>query len=755
MSTSSRSVWFFFLLAFAVALSGCTLDSSGTAPPPRTLGGRVTGLVGELTLFGGGSAVTVKQDGQFAFPRLLSEGEPYQVVVLEAPAEQRCSIQNGSGVISGADVVNIDVTCGQGLFQVGGSVGGLKGEITLENGSGFVTVSADGSFSFPTLVEDGAPYAVKVYAQPADQVCRIAKGTGVIAGADVTDVVVSCDLDDARLLDLTLSQGALAPAFSPETALYWSEVGLIVQSVAVTPTAVLPDATILVNGEPVLSGTASAAIPLDLGSNFINVHVTAPSGATRDYAVLVNRDEKLAETYLKASNASVTDGFGYAIALSGDTLAVGAPSEDSNAKGIGGDQGNDSAGNSGAVYVFVRSAAGWTQEAYIKASNAETNDAFGTQVALDGDTLVVGAPTEDSNATGIDGDQANNSDSSSGAVYVFVRSGTTWTQEAYIKASNTDANDQFGASVAISGDTLAVGADLEDSASKGVNGDGTVDGSNDSGAAYVFVRSGTTWAQQAYIKALVTDNSDSFGTTVALSGDTLVVGATAEDSNAIGINGDANNDSSAESGAAYVFVRSGTTWAQQAYIKASNTDALDYFGTSLALAGDTLVVGAYGEDSGASGIGGPEGDDGTVESGAVYVFTRSGATWAQTAYIKASNPDAYDYFGASVALSGDTLAVGAQGENGADTGLNGKQGDNTATDAGAVYLFSRAEGKWAQVAYVKAPNTDGYDAFGASVALSGDTLVCAAPNEDGSSTGIGGNPYTNTAAESGAVFVYP
>lgn len=752
-SSIRKSFAFFFLFALAL-VSGCGIDQTGTAPPPHSLGGHVTGLSGKLTLFAAGMAATVTLDGSFAFSRLLADGERYDVIVLEAPADQRCSVENGSGVMAGANVTNVDVTCGKGLFSVGGAVSGLSGELTLQNGSSYVKLTADGPFSFPTLVADGAEYAVKVYEQPADQACVVAKGGGVIAGADVTDVIVSCGADDPRLANLELSTGVLSPMFSPDTNLYWSDLGLLAQSVALRPTAIQPDATITVNGVPVASGSLSPVFPLDLGANFINVHVAVPSGATRDYAVLVGREEGLAAHYLKASNTGANDGFGYSVAFDGDTLAVGAPGEDSNATGIDGNQSDGSASSSGAVYVFRRNGETFVQEAYVKASNTASNDIFGMSVALSGDTLVIGAPGEDSDAIGVGGSQSNDNASASGAVYVFVRTAGKWAQQAYIKASNGDANDYFGTSVALSGDTLAVGAIGEDSNATGIAGNQDNESKTDSGAAYVFVRVAGVWAQQAYIKASNTDANDSFGVTLALSGDTLVVGADAEDSNAVGVNGNADNDSDNDSGAAYVFVRAAGVWAQEAYLKASNTATNDHFGASLALFGDTLAVGAYGEDSSAVGVNGDQGNDDAADSGAVYVFSRNGAAWAQSAYVKASNTENFDYFGASVALSEGMLVVGADGENGGTVGLDGKQGDNTANDSGAVYLFARGGGSFSQVGYLKPPNTDASDAFGGSVALYGDTLVCASVNEDSDAIGIDGNPYDNTAAESGAVYVF-
>jgi acyl-[acyl carrier protein]--UDP-N-acetylglucosamine O-acyltransferase len=390
--------------------------------------------------------------------------------------------------------------------------------------------------------------------------------------------------------------------------------------------------------------------------------------------------------YLKASNTDVSDSFGVSVALSGDTLAVGARYEDSAATGVNGDQSSSAAFASGAVYVFTRSGGAWSQQAYLKASNTDAGDFFGSSVALSGNTLAVGVHQEASAATGVNGDQSSNAAENSGAVYVFTRSGGAWSQQAYLKASNTDTTDLFGYSVALSGDTLAVGANAEDSDATGVNGDQSSNAAGNSGAVYVFTRSGGAWSQQAYLKASNTGNSDFFGGSVALSDNTLAVGAYGENSNATGVNGDQSSNAASDSGAVYVFTRSGGAWSQQAYLKASNTDEHDYFGGSVALSGDTLAVGAFGEDSDATGVNGDQSPDTEHFTGAVYVFTRSGGAWSQQAYLKASNTDVTDYFGESVALSGNTLAVGAQYEQSAATGVNGDQSSNVADHAGAVYV---------------------------------------------------------------------
>ncbi|MCX6879168.1 MAG: lectin-like protein [Verrucomicrobia bacterium] len=331
------------------------------------------------------------------------------------------------------------------------------------------------------------------------------------------------------------------------------------------------------------------------------------------------------------------------------------------------------------------------QQAYLKASNTEASqygDLFGSSVAVSGDTVVVGAEGESSSATGVNGDQSDNSATYSGAAYVFVRDGAGWSQQAYLKASSPDADDCFGFSVAVSGDTVVVGVNCEDSNATGVNGNPDDNSGYDSGAAYVFVPNGTTWSEQAYLKASNTGSSDLFGWSVAVSGDTVVVGAKYEDSNATGVNGNQADNSASGSGAAYVFVRNGTTWSQQAYLKASNTGVDDWFGYSVAVSGDTVVIGAISEDSNSTGANGNQTNNSASFSGAAYVFVRNGSTWSQQHYLKASNAEAGDSFGA-VAVSGDTVVIGSGSEDSNATGVNGNQADNSASNSGAAYVFLR------------------------------------------------------------------
>ncbi|MDH5719727.1 MAG: hypothetical protein OEZ13_03805 [Spirochaetia bacterium] len=382
------------------------------------------------------------------------------------------------------------------------------------------------------------------------------------------------------------------------------------------------------------------------------------------------------QAYLKAPNAGAGDGFGTSVSISGDTIVVGASTEDSSQTTITNDataSADNSTSSAGAAYVFVRSGATWSQQAYLKAPNAEVFDRFGTSVSISGDTIVVGALDEESSQTTITNDataSADNSASSAGAAYVFVRSGTTWSHQAYLKVSNAEADDKFGVSVSISGDTIVAGANYEDSSQTTITNGSTGSDDNsatDAGAAYVFVRSGTTWSQQAYLKAPNAEASDYFGNSVSISGDTIVVGAYYEDSDQTTItNGStASSDNSASAaGAAYVFVRSGTTWSHQAYLKAPNAEASDYFGCSVSISGDTIVVGAHSEDSGEKLISNgstASADNSAGGSGAAYVFVRNSTngTWRQNAYLKGNS--LVGSFGGSVFISGDTVVVGSSG----------------------------------------------------------------------------------------------
>ena len=447
-------------------------------------------------------------------------------------------------------------------------------------------------------------------------------------------------------------------------------------------------------------------------------------------------DHIFQQAYLKVSNGGTIDRLGQSIAVSGDTMVVGAVFEDSSTTGVNSTS-NNSASTSGAAYVFVRDAVThtWSEQAYLKASNTDTNDRFGTSVAILGDTLVVGAIFEESSTTGVDS-TPDNLANNAGAAYVFVRDTVTntWSQQAYLKASNSQSGDEFGFSVAISGDTVVVTAHKEDSSTTGV--DSMPDESaTDAGAGYVFIRDAVThtWSEQAYLKASNTDIGDQFGSSIALSNNTIVVGAISEDSSTTGVDSMPDNSSFA-AGAAYVFVRDAATdiWNEQAYLKASNTDASDEFGFSVAISGNAVVVGAHNEDSSTTGVDSMP-DNSAILAGAAYVFTRDTMTnlWSQQAYLKASNTGVQDNFGTSVAVSDNLVMVGALGEDSSTTGVN-STADESASSAGAAYVFihDKVTNIWSEQSYLKASNTGANDQFGKSVGVSGTTIVVGAGEED-------------------------
>lgn len=469
------------------------------------------------------------------------------------------------------------------------------------------------------------------------------------------------------------------------------------------------------------------------------------------------------QVYLKASNAEAEDRFGFTCSVSGNTVAIGAPVEGSAATGVDGDQNlpGVQGGTSGAVYIFSVDAMGvWTQDHYIKASNTGLLDQFGTSVCLHGDTLVVGAPFEKSAATGVNGNQADDSAIDAGAAYVFVRGGGTWTQQAYLKAHNTQAFDTFGTTVALYGDTIAVGAPFEDSSTTGVNGGGRGDNSAfNAGAVYVYERAGNAWTQTAYVKASNTDAGDNFGQSVALWEDTLLVGAPLEDGASSGVNGNEANNGAADAGAAYVFERAGGVWSQAAYLKGSSSDAGDRFGDAVALQGSTAVVGAPFEDGAGTGVNASRANNGATDSGAAFVYDGTGGAWSLTHYLKASNTGAGDRFGEGLAIDFEdagqvmTIMVGAPFERSASVGFDGGQRDNSLIQAGAVYVYRAAYGDpLAQIHYVKASNTGIGDQYGTSMCLDGTVVVVGAPIEASGAQGIGADEGNNRAGGAGAAY---
>ena len=422
--------------------------------------------------------------------------------------------------------------------------------------------------------------------------------------------------------------------------------------------------------------------------------------------------------YIKPPDPSAGDHFGYALSLDQDTLAVGAPNYDS-----------DSDSNIGTVYIFVRSSNTWTLQSQLTASNAGETDKFGFSVSLDGDTLAVGAPEEDSNANASNASGAGNS----GAVYVFVRSGTSWTQQAMLKASNAGANDKFGYSVSLDGDSLAVGAHLEDNKASGVNPNKDDEESTNSGAAYVFVRSGTTWTEQAYIKAPSTDANSEFGTSISIHGNFLAVGAPQEGSN--------------DRGAVYAYKRSSTTWTVTTeHPIPSLREANQNFGQSLVIHGSYIYIGAPGDRIRGAGAGAVH----------YFVYDPDEDYWlgAGTLYAIDSAGTAGDAFGSTVSTDGSNLVVGAPSEQSNSRGVSSNRNNNSSTKAGAVYVFRKSGSRWKRTNYIKASNTGANDNFGAAVSVDGNTLTVGAYGEDSDTSEINGDDSDNSISAAGAVYAY-
>ncbi|WP_246169029.1 FG-GAP repeat protein [Rudanella paleaurantiibacter] len=352
-----------------------------------------------------------------------------------------------------------------------------------------------------------------------------------------------------------------------------------------------------------------------------------------------------------ASDGAASDFFGNSVAISGNYAIVGAHGKNSN-----------SIIDQGTAYIFVRNGNTWTQQAQLFASDGESGSDFGYSVAISGDYAIVGAygKTIGSNAN-------------QGAAYVFVRNGSTWTQQARLVASDGVPSDYFGYSVSISGDYALVGCT------------GKAIGSNtNQGAAYVFVRNGTTWTQQVRLLASDGADTDYFGISVSVSGDYAIVGAYRK---TIGSN--------ANQGAAYVFVRGGT-WTQQTRLTAIGGAANDNFGLNVSIAGDYAVVSSPNKFS---------------FQGTAYVFARNGSTWPQQAQISASDGVINDYFGRSVAISGDYILVGASNR------------DNVGNvDQGAAYLFQRKNTSWSQVRRI-VDNSPANTYYGTSVSLSNGSFI--------------------------------
>jgi hypothetical protein len=376
------------------------------------------------------------------------------------------------------------------------------------------------------------------------------------------------------------------------------------------------------------------------------------------------------EARLNAPDAKTGDFSGWSVSIDGKYAIVGAYQCDVN--------GLD---NAGAAYIFENKTTGWEPQAKLTASDGRANDRFGQSVAINGNLTIVGVPHHSDNGL-----------INSGSVYLFERDGRGWTQQTELTASDARAYDYFGSAVSISGDSVIAGAHQKD-----------VNGLVAAGSAYIFQRSGTGWGQQK-LNAADASEEDWFGYSVSISGDYAVIGAKYDD-----VEGLEN------CGSAYVFRRGRTAWIQQAELTASDGAANDWFGHSVSICGDYIVIGAPGNDT-----------DKLVNTGSAYVFKRDGTSWIQQAKFGAPDAAADDEFGNSVAINGENAVVGAY-----------QHDVNELVRAGSAYIFNYDEAGWKLQTKISALKAGGNDKFGQSVSISDNYIIAGAPRNDDKQSNAG------------------
>jgi hypothetical protein len=381
------------------------------------------------------------------------------------------------------------------------------------------------------------------------------------------------------------------------------------------------------------------------------------------YVYIRNGANWTQQTKLISDDGAAQDYFGERVGISGESVIVGARFDD-----IGG------VSDQGSAYIFARNGANWTQQTKLVANDGAATDYFGNSVAISGETVIVGASNDDIVPNG-----------GQGSVYIFIRNGANWTLQIKLIANDGGAADHFGHSVDISGETVIVGARDDD-----------VSTNSDQGSAYIYIRNGASWTLQQKLTANDGAAGDFFGYSVGISGNTLVIGAFLD---VIGTN--------VAQGSAYIFIRNGVTWTQQAKLIANDGAGGNRFGNSVAILGETVVVGAFTANIGTN-----------LSQGSAYIYRSVGGTWQSQKQI-ASDGATSDQFGFSVAVSNDTAVVGAPLD---DTGAF--------TDAGAAYVFVKTGANWTQQSKLLSPDPGSNEKFGASVAISEDRIIIGAPEDN-------------------------
>ena len=491
------------------------------------------------------------------------------------------------------------------------------------------------------------------------------------------------------LLTLNPPRGALSPAFDRQVTSYtldlWPEQSRYQLQLAASEGAeIVLDQRVV--AQDVLFESASVAPgPFD---ETISLVVRSGDRPTRTYTLHVRR----AVTTI----AQAAPGLGFSLAASGDVIAVGAPFHDSD---------------TGAVRIYQRDAQdNWQELGHIRGTQAGAH--FGFSVALEDETLVVGAP-EEVDAEG----------SATGAVHVFARGANGWrgqASERQLRPRGSDAGDRFGCAVALSGDTIAVGANGEASAATSVGGDATNNDAPGSGAVYIFDRRAGAFEQVAYLKAENAAADADFGAVVSMSGDLVAVGAQYESSRA------------SRSGAVYIFARSGGAFSQEARLKAPNAEANDRFGRSVSLLAERVMVGAPEEDGGGTGVNPVLGDNSRFSSGAGYIFERDPALkqWTHRAYLKGDELGEVRAAGVSVALGPDVAVLGAP--------LHKLDSVDLTRPSGAVFLFKLTDQGWLDAGHYSAAGYGLLPDVGENVAVASFGVIVGATDDFASNSGLGG-----------------
>ena len=718
--------------------------------------------------------VTFTGDGSLTFRTPLPALSAYNVTVSAQPVGQTCTVSNGNGILGTVNVVNIAIQCVNNSYTVGGTLSGLGNgnSLTLQNnGANALVINNSGSFSFANSIVTGGGYNVTVATQPSLQVCSVSNGSGNVVGANITDVTVSCSavtLPSASTLSAAYGLKQLQFSWSPAgNATYYKLMS--------TVDGIAPFTQV---GSDITATNVNVDIAVHL-TDWVNaryrVDACNPGGCTSSTSIEVIGGVISTIGYVKASNTGSSDLYGFAVAVSGDgnTLAVGAPKEDSVSVGINGDETDNTSADQGAVYIYARQNGIWVKQAYLKSPKAQAGEYFGYSLALsrDGNVLAVGAPRENSLAMGVNNfiDQA--AGASVGAVFTFVRSAGVWSNQAFIKDTLPDGltrsqnfgNGQllyFGTSVGLSADghTLVVGAPFTTTVDAGVRlgaqpsgGTALLSAANsNSGSAFVFSNELGAWTQEAIFKA---NNNASlqpmfFGVSVAISGngDTIAVAAQNEQSAGTGVNG--SQATGTHPGAAYVFQRtrlnSVVNWTQEAYFKgdADNSNLLVY--------GSTLPTNLFSSNRTVA-----LSHDGNTLVAVPYVFGRDpvSGVWTKQSVLPKPTGVTFNIGGIGV---GNTVAMNTEGTL---IAVGGFADFSSSTTHNLYARSSTTSTTWTPMNNLSSVESElqaNHDSFGVGIAMSedGKTLAIGAPTEDSNATLIGGDHTNNSSAASGAVYLY-